>query len=288
MSISHRRYDLVNLAGIVLFVLVLLLLLTSPGMLFSPVVTFVDTELYIASGNEAPVRTIMDFRSSEQMSAFPREVGKWRGYDYDTTKYVELLGADVMLLRSYEPRTFSQPLFFLVLQAKTESSFHPPDICVRAQGGEIQSMGDEQVIITDASWVKGSTSLSIPMKLLVVTQPNKDGTIKERRIMLYCFVKGNQFYSDTITMIQVEALAPLQGSYEGTLNEEKEFISQAIPLMFEPAKEKEWHPFGLQLIEKGITGYLIVAAMLLIPAAIIIYPKIKRKKDTTVSSEPKV
>jgi hypothetical protein len=57
--------------------------------------------------------------------------------------------------------------------------------------------------------------------------------------------------------------------------------------MFEPSKQDAWHPLVMQLIEKGITGYLIIAVMLLIPAAIMTYPRIKRKKDTTVKSEPK-
>jgi hypothetical protein len=279
MSITRRRYDFVNLAGIALLVLVLILLLTSPGLVFSPVTTFIDTELYRASGTEASVRTKMDFGSQEHMSAFTREVGKWTGYDYDTTKYVELLGADIMLLRSYEPNTFSQPVFFLILQAKTESSFHPPEVCVRAQGGELQDVGDEIITITDASWIKGTTNTSIPMKKLVVIKKSKDGTPKERRIMLFCYVKGNQFYSDTITMIQVEALAPLEGSYESTLNEEKNFISQAMPLMFEPAKANEWHPLVLVLTDRGIVGYLAIAAMVLVPVAIIVYASIKRKRD---------
>jgi len=287
MSINRRRYDFVNLAGIALFVIVLLLLLTSSELLFSPVTTFIDTELYRSSGNEASVQTKMDFGSQEHMAAFPRKVGKWQGYDYDTTKYVELLGADIMLLRSYEPSTFSQPLFFLILQAKTESSFHSPEICVRAQGGTIQETGDEKVTITDASWAKGSTNLSIPMKKLVVTKNAKDGTVKERRVMLFCYVKGNQFYSDTITMIQVEALAPVEGSYEGTLKEEKDFIAQAIPLMFEPAKTSEWHPLAMQLIDSGVSGYVTIVVLLLIPATIIVYANIKRKKDTTAKIEPK-
>jgi hypothetical protein len=286
MSINRRRYGFVNLAGIALFVIVLLLLLTSPELVFSPVTTFIDTELYRSSGNEASVRTKMDFGSQEHMSAFDRKVGKWQGYDYDTTKYVELLGADIMLLRSYEPSTFSQPLFFLILQARTESSFHPPEVCVRAQGGALQEVGDEEVTVTDASWVKGLTSISIPMKKLVVTKNAQDGTIKERRVMLFCYVKGNQFYSDTITMIQVEALAPLEGSYEGTLQEEKAFIAQAMPLMFEPGKAEAWNPLIMQLIDKGIGGYVIIAFMLLLPIAVIVYASVKRKKDTTTGSEP--
>ena len=86
--------------------------------------SFIDTELYSSSGNEASVRTKTDFGSRGYMAEFPREIGKGTGYDYDTTKYVEKLGADIMLLRNYEPSTFTQPLFFLFLQADTESSFH--------------------------------------------------------------------------------------------------------------------------------------------------------------------
>ena len=286
MSESHRSYGFANLAGIGILIAVVLILLTSPRLLFSPVVSFIDTELYRSSGNEAVVRTKADFGSQEHMAAFPRDIGKWVGYDYNTTKYVELLGADIMLLRNYEPSTFTQPVFFLILQAKTVSSFHAPKVCIRAQGSEIQEEGDEEIIATEASWVKVPSSVSIPMKKLVTIKTSKDGKIIERRVVLFCYVKGNQFYSDTITMIQVEALVPLSGSYEGSLNEEKEFISQAIPLMFEPYEEGEWHPLVMVLMEWGIAGYLVIAFLLLLPVAIMVYPRIQRKKDATRRSVP--
>jgi len=103
------------LAGIVVFLLVIIILLTSSNVLFSPVVTFIDTELYRSSGNEISVKTKADFGSYEHMAAFPHEIGKWVGYDYDTTEYIERLGANIMLLRDYEPSTFSQPIFFIFL-----------------------------------------------------------------------------------------------------------------------------------------------------------------------------
>ena len=128
--------------GITILIGVVLLLLTSPELLFAPGVTFIDTELYRSSGDEAYVRTKTDFGSQEYMATFPQEIGKWEGYDYDATEYVELLGADIIVLRRYEPKTFTQPVFLLIMQAKTESSFHPPDICVRAQRYEIQEEGE--------------------------------------------------------------------------------------------------------------------------------------------------
>ena len=93
--------------------------------------------------------------------------------------------------------------------------------------------------------------------------------------MLYGYVKGNRFYNDTITMIQTEALAPLQGSYEGAMNEEKEFISQAIPFMFEPDKETQWEPLFTVLAGRGIFGHLIIAVMLIIPVGIILLARIR-------------
>jgi hypothetical protein len=267
--------------GIAILITVVLLLMTSRDVLFSPVTTFIDTELYRSSGNEASVRTKMDFGSQEHMAAFPRGLGKWVGYDYDTTKYVELLGADIMLLRGYEPSTFTQPLFFLILQANTESSFHPPKVCIRAQGHEIQEEGDEKVVVTDATWVKGSSSTSIPLKKLVTTKNSKDGRVMERRVVLFCYVKGNQFYTDTITMLQIEALAPISGSYEDTLNEEKSFLIQAMPLMFEPSGKSQWHPLVMWLIERGIAGYLVIAFLLLVPIMVICYPRIRWRKEDT-------
>jgi len=258
-----------TILGVALLVIVALLLLTSPGMIFSPVVTFIDTELYHSSGNEVSVRTKVDLGNPEHMADFPLKLGKWEGYDYDTTEYVESLGADIMLLRWYEPTTFTQPVFFLILQADTESSFHPPKVCVQAQGGEIQEEGEEEVTITDPTWTKESETISIPLKKLVVTESSEDGDIINRRVLLYGYVKGNRFYTDTITMIQVEALVPLTGSYEGSLTEEKRFVAQAIPLLFDPETGTGGDPLFIVLIEWGISGYLIIAFMCIMPIAII-------------------
>lgn len=266
-------------AGIALLVVVVMFLLTSPNLVFAPMVTFIDTELYRSSGHETPVRTVTDLGSPEYMSTFPREIGKWVGFDFPTTEYLELLGADIIMVRIYEPNTFSQPVFFTIMQGNTESNFHHPKVCVRAQGYIIEDEGEEEVVITNASWAKETPSVTIPLKKLVYTKNAEDGSVIERRVMLLCYVKGNQFYSDVITLIQVEALAPLTGSYEDSLNEEKEFLTEALPLMFEPSDESTWYPFYMALINWGITGYLIIAFMFIIPLAAIIYSRIGQDKN---------
>ena len=212
----------------------------------------------------------MDFGSQEHMSSFPIEVGDWKGYDYDTTKDKKQLGADVMLLRGYSSAGFYVPIFFLVMQSKTETSFHPPHICYAGQGFKVQEEGEEHVLITGTSWTKSSPNLTVPLKKLVLLKES-EGTIIERRLVLFCYVKGNQFTSDTITMIRVEALVPIDGSYEGMLNVEKDFVAQSIPYMFDPIIDKEWNPLALKLVEFGAIGYVAIAFILAFPLAILIY-----------------
>lgn len=278
----YRRYSL--LLGLLTLVLVIVLLLSTPGFVFSTGVTFIDSELHRSSGDEAYVRTKMDFGSSEHVSTFPMEIGDWKGYDYDTTGIGENLGADVILLRAYERPGLYQPIFFLIMQAETESSFHPPPICYPALGYHIQDEGKEQVVVTDTSWTEAPSSITIPLKKLVVFKES-GGEVTERLVVLYCYVKGNQLTSNTITMIRVEALAPIEGSYEGILNVEKDFAALTIPYMFEPTEEGEWNPLVIRLAELGIGGYFAIALLLFVPLAIIAHSWTMRGRGSAAKSE---
>jgi hypothetical protein len=263
--------------GVGILAIVVLFLLASPTFILSPTVTFIDTELYKSSENKMPVQTKTDFGSPEVMASFPRQIGKWEGFDYDATAYIELLGANLVLIRGYLPSTFTQPLFLTIVQSKTESSFHDPKPCFSGQGYLLQEEGNDKVAMTDASWLKAASAAAVPFKKLVVTKSSKDGKLSERRVALYCYVKGNPFYSDTITMIQTEALAPLEGSYEGSLNEQKDFLAKAIPVMFSPAQtDTQWRPLAVSLIGWGPGGFSLLALLILAPVAIILYPRIRR------------
>ncbi len=112
MSLKQRKRNIVILGAIIL-IIVVIILLVSPALFLSPTVTFIDTELNKASQNRVPVQTRTDFGSSETVASFPYQFGKWQGSDYDVTKYVELLGANLILLRGYMPNTFTQPVFIL-------------------------------------------------------------------------------------------------------------------------------------------------------------------------------
>jgi len=266
-----RQYSVI--LGIFVAVGITVLLLSSSDLIFSSGITFIDTELNRSSGEEVYVRTKLDFSSQEHMTAFPLSVNDWIGTEYDSTRWKEDLGADIILLRGYVPRSFSQPVFLLIMQAKTESSFHPPPVCYSAQGYEIQDKSKETITITETSWAESEGSKTVPVNKLVVIKESQEGDIIERRVVLYCYVKGNQFTTDTITMIRTEALAPIEDSYETSLINQKEFFNQAIPLMFEPAKQSEWHPIVMEMVDWGIGGYVVLAILICIPLGILIYPR---------------
>lgn len=274
----YKRYSM--LLGLLALALVVILLLTTPAFLLSSG-NNIDSTLHHSSGDKVYVATEMDFGSEEHLNTFPMKIEDWQGFDYDTTEIKEGLGVDIALLRGYTRPGIYQPIFFLIMQAQTEFSFHPPSICYPSQGYEIEELGEEKVLVTDISGTETWLNTMIPLGKLVVFKESS-GEVTDRRVILYYYVKGNLFTSDTVTMIQVEALAPINGSYEGILKVAKDFISLTIPYMFEPNEEREWNPLALQLAESGISGYLAIALLLTIPLAIMIYPMTRGHRDSEI------
>lgn len=91
-------------------------------------------------------------------------------------------------------------------------------------------------------------------------------------MVLYFYVKDNPFTSDTVTMIRTEALAPLEGSYEGVLSVTKEFMGETIPCMFELQRDES--PLLIILTSGSSIGKLVLIVLLLVPLALIFYPEL--------------
>lgn len=268
-----------TIIGFLVLTFVIVILFSTPSMIFAESISTIDTELARASGDAMQVRTKMDFGSNDCMNAFPTELGHWRGSDYNTTNLAAGLGADVMLMRAYTSPESYQPIFFLIVQSDNRSSFHPPIVCYPALGYTIEEEGKEKVPVSvqNVGWEEefsdygksGEENASISVKkLVVVKEPN--GKITERRVVLYLYVNRG-FTSNTITMVRVSALAPLSGSYEGVLEREKEFLSEAFPHMFE--FEKKDRLVIYRLMDHGLLGWLVIIVLFLIPILLICYPR---------------
>jgi len=265
-----RQYSMI-IGGLIL-ALVIIVLVSLPSNILAPQATFIGAELRYAAQGETQVQTKMDFGDIEHMRAFPMKFGDWLGLDFDPTETAESLGADLLVLRTYLNTHYYQPIHLIIMQSQDPSSFHPPPICYRATGWEIEEEDVEKVSVTDTTWVNASEPVSISARKLVAIKKS-NGVAGEREVALYFYVKGRLF-EEMVTMIEVSASAPIDGSYDNVLTEVKDFMAETIPYMFEPgAEEREMLAIYLA---RSWGGRILIAVSILIPLAIIIYPRVRR------------
>ena len=275
-----------KIIGLLLLGFVIIILLSTPSMLFAKTITTIDTELSHATGDATPVRAKMDFGSNEHVRAFPKQIGDWRGSDYNTAGIAESLGADVMLMRSYTNPKSYQPVFFLLMQSNNRSSFHPPTVCYPALGYTVEEESKETIPVRNVSWAEapllstwekqtGIFKGTISAKKILVSKES-DGKVTERRVVLYFYVKESPM-SNKVTMARASALVPTEGSYDEILNITKEFMGETIPYMFEMRKKEE--PVLFILLASGsIIGKVVIVLLFLAPLTLIFYTQIRKIK----------
>lgn len=266
-----RQYSLI--VGISVLIGVAVLLLSSSDLLFSSGVSFIDTDPQSTTGDEIYVETKSDFGSPTYMDNLPMEIGEWKGYEYpvDNALY-KTLGAEHIEMRGYTKPGSFQPIFLAIVQAKADSAFHAPEICYPSQGYEVQESGRDEVVVADPAWANQVSDLSVPMKRLVVAKKRNDVVI-DRRVVLFWYVRGNQYSTDTMTMVRISAQTAPEGPYDQVLEREKEFIAACLPYLFEPRDDETWRPIAMELIDWGPVGYVLIGSLLLMPVGIILYPK---------------
>ena len=280
--------DYSTIIGTLALTFVVVLLLSTPGMLLAKQVSMMDTELSHASGHETSVKTKMDFGSNAHVQALPTKIGDWQSVgSCNKSQLAEQLGADVMLLRGYRQQGSYQTVFLLIIQSNNRSSFHPPIVCYPAVGYKIEEETTEEIRVSNAMWAEapwypnveleepGIFNGSMSAKKLVISKES-DGKVTKRKVALYFYVKDNPIVTDKVTMIRVSAYAPINGSHEGALNLTKDFMGEVVPYMFEIREEEEIT--AVQLAKSGIGGWLIIGILVSVPIGIIVYPRIKNRK----------
>jgi len=273
----YRQY--LTIIGVLSLTVVLSVLLLPLNMILAQEVTFIDTRSYWTSSEKVFVRTKMDLGSVEHMRQFPKMIGQWQGIDYETSQIEEVLNADVILLRAYQSPSFYQSIFLLVMQSGDLGSFHPPPVCYEALGFQIEGEAKEEIPIPSAEWVsywrseaEQSASLITANKLVVFKEDN--GQVSERRVVLYFYVKKRPA-ADELTMVRVSALVPIDMPYDGVLSLTKGFMGEVIPNLFEFYNE-ERGSLATNLAKSG-PGWLLMVVLVLIPLAIMAYPRWRRR-----------
>jgi hypothetical protein len=268
-----RQYSLI--IGILVLVLVLIVLASVPSAILAPQATFIGTELQYAGAGETPVRTMMDFGNVQHMQAFPKKFGDWIGLEKDPSGAIEGLGAELVILRTYlNTGSYHHPMHFAIVQSQEPSSFHPPPICYRAANWEILEESDDEITVSDITSASAAGPVSIGINKMVVSRESGGEAPREREIVLYYYVKGRMF-ENTITMIEASASVPADVSDDDVLADLKEFMVEVVPYMFEPVKQ-ETEMLAIHL-GRSWGGRAIIAVLVLIPLAFIIYPRVRRR-----------
>jgi hypothetical protein len=274
----NRIQKIILFCGIGLLVIVALILSISPAMIFSPTYTITGKNYRRVDPDRVVVTTKTDFSSGEQLSKLPLKIGKWDGTDYDTAYTQKALNTNSVLMRLYEPDTFTQPLFLTIVQAETNASIHRIDMgCLVDQGFTLQENDEEKMVLSDFSQVSGEPIVTIPLHKVVATKQSTEGKIIERDLFLIFYVTGNRYYDNKITLIYVQGLVPITGGYSDTMQEEKGFLTELLPLLFQPTTSHRDDPLLIILYSLGIKGYVLIAILFLVPLSMIIYPVIKGK-----------
>ena len=168
-------------------------------------------------------------------------------------------------------------------------------MCYRALGYDISEEGTVTFPVTDSAWAgkhwrsqqegnifKGEISA----KKLIISRSDGEGSVIERRVVLYYYVKDSEVVTENMTMVEVSALAPISLSYDGILDLLKTLMGDTLPVMFEPRKSNS-EMLATQLIRSyGILGWIMIGTALLVPVGVVFWPtkRSKRAKVTTAGN----
>ncbi len=277
-----KKFGLRITFGVVLFSAVIAVLISSSQELFLHGIWMIDTELNESGKSALFVRTKMDFGKSEHVESLSPQIDEWYSVgDYDWDYIKDALGADAMTVCGYTTKDIYQVVFLLLAQSSDPSSFHPPPVCFRAQGYEIEEERTVSFSVSETDWAashwRSETEGNVfkggfDAKLLIISKKDTAGTVNERMAVLYYYVKHGKVVPDRITMVQVSTRAPVDSSYEYGLELLKELMGDSIPVLFEPEKI-ETEATAVVIVHKfGALGYLIVAGALLLPLLIAVFP----------------
>jgi hypothetical protein len=252
----------------------LVVFLFYPGSLFTSV-SFIDADLSEALTRKISVRTKINLALEDQLKYLPFQINGWVGSDQSNPQELgQRLDTYILLMRAYR-KADQQPVFLLILQSPNKLSFHPPPICYQFMGYRIEETGNENVYVSDSTWAALPVSREhfsklewqdeaikltpyaglVSVKKLVVSKTD-NGDIKDRRLVLYFYIKDKYFATNQISMVRLSTLIPPQGSYDIENNMVRQFMGEIIPLMFKPAEERQM--LITKLTASGAAGYFLI------------------------------
>ncbi len=246
--------------GIILFSYVIIFLV-SPKDITDYTIT--DITYWSETKNRLMLKTAYEYNSKEDLQAFPKVLGDWKGYDfrYDETIY-RALKADIFLSRTYEKNNGSY-IWMDIINSKVGESFHDPKVCLG--GWDINNESISEFMIANPP----NPFTKLYAKRLDYSKKN------QRQIMVYWFMFKKVGSIDSVSMIRITT--PVISNDSTAFDSIKDFIESELFYTMYKQGDPETITVSEDIINKyGNNGIAVMALGLLIPLGLV-FAGIRRK-----------
>jgi hypothetical protein len=220
--------------------------------------TVADTEYWRESGNRLMLKTTYDYNNKEEVEAFPKTLGEWKGSDFRYPDGIyKLLKADVLLSRTYTKNDGSL-VWVDIINSKVGESFHMQKICVEGAGWKINNESIAEFKIAE------STNLFAKLRANRLDYSKKD----QKQIMVYWFMFKKLGSKDSVAMIRITS--PVITNETDTYNSIKVFVEDNLfRTMYDKVGQENITVAENIMNTYGNFGKVAVAMGIFIPIGII-------------------
>ena len=220
--------------------------------------TVADTEYWRESVNRLMLKTSYDYNNEEEVKAFPKTIGEWKGSDYRYPDGIyKLLKAKVLLSRTYTNND-GNLVWMDIINSKVGESFHKQRICVEGAGWKINKESIAEFKIGE------STNLFAKLRANRLDYSKKD----QKQIMIYWFMFEKLGAKDSVAMIRITS--PVTTNETDTYNLITGFVEDNLfRTMYDQVGQENSTVAENIMNTYGNLGKVAIAMGILIPIGII-------------------
>ena len=240
--------------GIIIFSYVFIFLLSPKDITDY---TIADTTYYGETKNRLMMKTAYEYNSKEDLQAFPKVLGVWKGYDfrYDESVY-RALKADILLSRTYKKNNGSY-IWMDIINSKVGESFHNQKICLGGWDINNESISEFRIANPPNPFTK------LFANRLDYSRKNQS------QIMVYWFMFKKVGSIDSVSMIRITT--PVISNGSNAFDSIKDFIENELFYTMYKQGDTETITVSEDMINKyGKTGMAAIALGLLIPLGLVL------------------
>ncbi len=212
-------------------------------------------------------KTAYEYNNKEDIQAFPKTIGEWKGFDFKYKDRVyEVLNADILLSRGYQNKN-GDLIYLDIINSKTGESFHKQKICVEGAGWTVNKEDIAEFKIAEPP----NPFTKLYANRLDINKGNID------QVMIYWFMFKKFGSKDAVTMIRISAPANYNENTDTTFDRVKSFVEgQLFDAMYQQS--------GIETItnaesiykENGNKGLFAMIMAIIIPISISIIGVMKK------------